>query len=72
MLSKPTNGEVLFLYIAASEASVSSILVRQDDSSQRPVYYVSKGITGPETRYPENEKLALNLMVATRKLQPYF
>ena len=72
MLSKPTNGEELFLYIAVSEASVSSVLVRQEGSSQRPVYYVSKGMTGSESRYPEIEKLALSLMVAARKLRPYF
>ena len=33
---------------------------------------MSKRLLDAETRYPELEKLALALMVASRKLRPYF
>ena len=36
------------------------------------VYYMSKRLLDAETRYPELEKLALALMVVSRKLSPYF
>ena len=36
------------------------------------MYYVSKRLIDAETRYPEMEKLALALVVASRKLRPYF
>ncbi|GMH04323.1 hypothetical protein Nepgr_006162 [Nepenthes gracilis] len=36
------------------------------------VYYVSKMLTGPETRYSRTEKLALALIYSARKLRPYF
>ncbi|KAL5553887.1 hypothetical protein UlMin_041288 [Ulmus minor] len=36
------------------------------------VFYVSRALLDPETRYPEAEKVALALMTATRKLRPYF
>ena len=42
--------------------------------TQTPIYYVSKALQDVETRYPEIEKLALvlALVVAARKLRPYF
>jgi hypothetical protein len=37
-----------------------------------PVYYTSKAFQGAEERYPAMEKLALALVIAARKLRPYF
>ena len=39
---------------------------------QTPIYYVSKALQNAEARYSEIEKLALALVVAARKLRPYF
>ena len=36
------------------------------------MYYISKRLVDAETRYPEMEKLALALVIATRKLRPHF
>ena len=62
----------MYLYIAVSQAAVSAALVRDDERSQRPVYFVSRAFRGAEERYPRMEKLALALMTAVRKLKPYF
>lgn len=62
----------MLVYHAISEVAVSAILVREDEGTQFPVYYVSKIVTGAETRYPHLEKLALALVVAAQKLRPYF
>ncbi|KAL5554654.1 hypothetical protein UlMin_042055 [Ulmus minor] len=51
---------------------MSSALVREEEGIQWPIYYTSKSLLDAETRYPEVEKLALALMVAARKLRPYF
>ncbi|KAL2504489.1 Ribonuclease H [Abeliophyllum distichum] len=67
LLSKPKAGEPLLLYLAVSEESVSSVLVREEEH-QLPVYYVSKALLGAEARYPDMEKLALSLITASRKL----
>ena len=40
--------------------------------AQTPIYYVNKAFQDAETRYPKIKKLALALVVATRKLWPYF
>lgn len=43
LLSKPREGEELFLYLAASLEAVSSVLVRiNPDGMQKHVYYTSK------------------------------
>ena len=39
---------------------------------QWPVYYMSKKLLDEEPRYLELEKLPLALMVASKKLRPYF
>jgi hypothetical protein len=36
------------------------------------VYFVSKALHGAEERYPQIEKLAFALIMASRKLRPYF
>ena len=72
LLSPSVPGEKLYLYIAVSQATVSAALVQDDGRSQRPVYFMSRAFRGAEERYPRMEKLALTLMIAARKLKPYF
>ena len=72
LLSPSMPGEELYLYIAVSQAAVSAALVRNDERSQRPVYFISRAFRGAEERYPRMEKLALALITAARKLKPYF
>ena len=68
-LSQPIKGEKLYLYLAALATTVSVALIRSDgDGKQRPVYFVSKMLTGTETI----ERIALALRMATKKLCPYF
>ncbi|KAL2235736.1 UNVERIFIED_CONTAM: hypothetical protein Sindi_1305800 [Sesamum indicum] len=42
LLMNPKEGEVLFLYLAVSDKAVSSVLVREEEKNQSPIYYVSK------------------------------
>ena len=46
--------------------------MREEGSKKLPIYYVSKAQLDAETRYSHLEKLALALIVAARKLRPYF
>ncbi|KAL5565099.1 hypothetical protein UlMin_028263 [Ulmus minor] len=72
LLSKPKDGEQLYIYLAVSEGAVSAVLVREEEGKQFPVYYMSKSLLDAETRYTQLEKLALALVTAARKLRPYF
>ena len=72
LLSPSQRGETLFLYLAVFPTAVSSALIREEGNTQLPVYYTSKAFQGVEERYPAMEKLALALVIAARKLRPYF
>ncbi|XP_024039511.1 uncharacterized protein LOC112098123 [Citrus clementina] len=72
LLSTPRNGDKLYLYLAVSDRAASSVLVREEEGVQYPIYYTSKALLDAETRYPPLEKWALALVVAARKLRPYF
>ena len=72
LLSKPRDGESLILYVAVFEGAVNMALLWEEDRAQQPIYYTSKFLLDVETRYPDMEKLALALIVAARKLRPYF
>ncbi|KAI0494364.1 hypothetical protein KFK09_024498 [Dendrobium nobile] len=58
--------------MAVTSQAISSVLVRMDDSIQRPVYYISKVLSDVEMRYPLADKTALALVFSARKLRPYF
>ncbi|KAG7585759.1 Retrotransposon gag domain [Arabidopsis thaliana x Arabidopsis arenosa] len=72
VLSKPEMDEKLYLYVSVSNHAVSGVLVREDRGEQKPIYYISKSMTDPETRYTMMEKLALAVVTSARKLRPYF
>ena len=52
--------------------AVSSALIREEGRVQKPVYYTSRALRGAEARYPQIEKLAFALIIASRKLRHYF
>ena len=66
------EGEPLFLYLAVYEYAISRALIREEEKVQWPVYYISKRLVDAKNRYPEMKKLALALVVVSRKLRPYF
>ncbi|KAK0589445.1 hypothetical protein LWI29_014410 [Acer saccharum] len=72
LLSKPETGETLYMYLSVSEVATSSVLVRQEEGIQKPIYYTSKALLPAETRYSPAEKMAFALITAARKLRPYF
>ena len=72
LLSPSVMGEKLYLYLAVSNIAVSSTLIREEENVQKPVYYTSQAFQGVEANYPRLEKIVFALLVASRKLCPYF
>ena len=62
----------MYLYLAVSATAVSAALIREKDRKQLLVYYVSQAFQGAEAKYSKIEKIAFALIVASRKLRPYF
>ena len=44
LLSPSLLGEELYLYLAVSQAAVSTALVREEDGSQKPVYFTNRAL----------------------------
>jgi ribonuclease HI len=65
-------GETLFLYLAVAHEAISAVLIRETEQGQKPVYFISKALQGPELRYLQIEKTTLAVVVAGRKLRHYF
>ena len=72
LLSPFKVGENLNLYLAVSTTAMSIALIQEEDRKQLLVYYVSQAFQGAEAKYPRIKKITFALIVALRKLQPYF
>jgi len=72
ILHKPDTRQPLLVYITITDHTVSAALVQEIEGTQHPVYFASRTLQDPETRYQMVEKLALSLVHAARRLRPYF
>jgi len=72
VLCKPQVGVPLRLYFAVTEWAISFVLVQEQDQVQKPIYFVSKALQGPELRCQSLEKAALAVVFSARRLCHYF
>ncbi|XP_058726390.1 uncharacterized protein LOC131597732 [Vicia villosa] len=72
VLSRPEAGETLYLYLVVAAEAVSEALIRETPEGQRPIYFTSKALQGPEVRYQQIEKVRLALVTSARRLGHYF
>ena len=71
-MSRPKVDEVLFAYITVASHAMSLVLIWDDSSVQKSVYYVSKSLHEAEVRYLPLERASMAVVHATRKLTHYF
>ena len=69
VLCKPQVATPLRLYFAITERAISAVLVQDQDQAQKPIYFVSKLLQGPEVRYQALEKAALAVVFSARRLR---
>lgn len=72
ILTRPVEGETLYLYLAVTEETLGVILIKEIKLGQRPIYFISKVLHGSRTIYQKIEKVALTLVMAAIRLRPYF
>ncbi|XP_074556805.1 uncharacterized protein LOC141812691 [Curcuma longa] len=71
-LAKALPGEPLWMYLSATDVAVSSVLVKEEEENQLPIYFFSHLLKDAETRYTNLEKIAWALVRTVRRLRPYF
>ncbi|XP_076932574.1 uncharacterized protein LOC143598136 [Bidens hawaiensis] len=60
------------MYLSASYIAIGAVLLTDKKNVQTPIYYISRTLSDPETRYSMLEKLFLALVYAARRLRRYF
>jgi len=72
IVHRPTTGAILFLYLSISNNAMSSMLVQDSNTGDKPIYFISKVFRHVELRYQKIELLALAVVITAMKLRPYF
>ena len=76
VMTIPSPGAELLLYIATSSSAVSAALVEErmveGTLKQSPIYFISETLNGSKLLYSEMEKMAYAMIMAARKLRHYF
>lgn len=72
LLTRPNLRDVLILYMAIVPEAGSSVLMREEGGDQQPIYYVSNTFKNAKLRYLSIEKMGYTLLLAARRLRPYY
>nr|GEU35014.1 reverse transcriptase domain-containing protein [Tanacetum cinerariifolium] len=69
LLVAPKPKEELIVYLYASYAAVSAVLMTERGAIQTPVYFVIRALQGPKLNYTPMEKLVLSLVFSAKRLR---
>ena len=72
ILSPPDYSRDFLLYLAVAESTIGMVPAQEDDVlAKHVIYYLSRGLVGPELQYTPIEKLALAAVHAVQRLRHY-
>ena len=70
-LVPPQQGKPFKLYISANKKTIGSALMQEFEEKEWVVFYLSRRLLDPETKYPPTKKLCLCLYFSCTKLRHY-
>ena len=68
----PSPNRPLLLYIANIEQSLGALLAQDQEGVEKPVYYISRLMKGPELRYSTAERVCFSVAFTVSKFNHYF
>lgn len=71
-MARLREGLLLLLYLSVTYQAMSSVLFQEIGRAEKPIYFVRNVLICVEACYQKIKKLALAVIVAVRKLRPYF
>ncbi|XP_026430549.1 uncharacterized protein LOC113327588 [Papaver somniferum] len=73
VLVPPVPGKPLLLYLSVTDSSMGEVLGQYDEDGKKEqaIYYISKTLSGYESKYSTLEKTCLALIWATQRLRHY-
>ena len=71
VLVPPQQSKPFKLYVSADSQTIGSALMQEFEGKERVVFYLSRRLLDPETRYSPIEKLYVCLYFSCTKLQHY-
>jgi len=72
VIQKPCIDQPIIVYLSVSKDSIKAALVQEIEGEQQPVYFTNRTLQEAETRYQMIEKVALSLVLTTRRMRAYF
>jgi ribonuclease HI len=72
VLVPPQRDRPFYIYLSVGDTSIASVVVQVYDSKEKVVFYLSRRMSDPETRYHKMEKLCLHLFFTCTKLRHIF
>lgn len=71
ILTRSKEDSPFLFYLSVTRRIMCSVFFQEIDKAEKPVYFVRKFCKGTYESYYKIEKLALVVVIAVRKLQPY-
>jgi hypothetical protein len=72
LLQPPNYNKYFLLYLVTIESTIGMVLVQEDDLlEEHVIYYLSRGLVGPELNYSHVEKLALAAVHVVQRFRHY-
>jgi len=72
VLGKPILGVPIQLYFLVKDRAISSVILKNQEKIQKPIYFMRKVLQRLETRYQATEKASMTVVFTARRLRHYF
>lgn len=63
MSNQLKQGEALYVFLSVLKTALRSVLLKEEDKAQAPMYYTRRAFRGAEEKYLRAEKMTFALVI---------